>query len=89
MRTIYLRKDSADFTRKVTIDMAYLVTHKKIRLPKYIFEEGLYLPFKDGKQEGNSFEKYNLTKDKIVSEDGNFYYFNFPFKAEQVEGPAS
>ena len=87
MRTIYLRKDQGNFTRKVLIDMAYLVSNKKIRLPKTYFEEGLYLPYFDNKAVET--EKYFLTKDKIISEDHDHYYFKFPFKAEQVEDAAS
>jgi hypothetical protein len=33
--------------------------------------------------------KYNLTKDKIKKEDENFYYFKFPFKADEVEDYAN
>ena len=39
MRTLYLRKDDINITRKVLIDMAYLVSNKKIRLPKIYFED--------------------------------------------------
>ncbi len=86
MRTIYLRKDQGNFTRRVLIDMAYLVSNKKIRLPKTYFEDGLYLPYFDGK--AAEAEKYFLTKDKIISEDQNHFYFKFPFKPEQVENAA-
>ncbi len=82
MRTIYLRKDENNFTRKILIDMAYLVSHKIIRLPKYYFEDMLYLPFK--RKSHNEIEKFVLTRNNITSEDDNFYYFKFPFKAEEV-----
>lgn len=87
MRTIYLRKDDINITRKVLIDMAYLVSHKKIRLPKIYFEDSLYLLyFKDkGKQ---MVSKHFLTRDEIVSEDKEHYYFKFPFKPAQVENVA-
>ena len=43
---------------------------------------GLYLPFKS---DGNSItEKYELTKDKIIKEDEDHYFFKFPFKHNQV-----
>ena len=87
MRTIYLRKDQDSFTRRVLIDMAYLVSNKKIRLPKAYFEDGLYLPY--FKNSGSETEKYFLTKDKIISEDKNHYFFKFPFKPEQVENAAT
>ncbi len=86
MRTIYLRKDYDTHIRKVLIDMAYLVSHKKIRLPKYYFEEGLYLPHTS--KNGNEIENYFLTKDKILSETKDHYFFDFPFKAEEVENTA-
>jgi len=86
LRTIYLRKDQDNFIRRVLIDMAYLSADKKIRLPKAYFEEGLYLPFfKNGSKE---IDKYYLSKDKIISEDQNHYFFKFPFKPEQVEDAA-
>jgi len=82
MRTLYLRKDDSNSTRKILIDMAYLVSHKAIRLPKYYFEDDLYLPYKRKSQ--TEVEKFLLTKNNILSEDENFYYFKFPFKAEEV-----
>jgi hypothetical protein len=83
MRTIYLSVNRNGLIRKVSIDMAFLASHKKIRLPKYYFEEGLYLSYKkDLKQQ--SVEEYFLTKDKVKKEDNDFYYFDFPFKVEQV-----
>ncbi|MHB1688583.1 MAG: hypothetical protein ACYCVH_14615 [Ignavibacteriaceae bacterium] len=84
MRTIYLRIDENNFTRKVLIDMAYLVSHKKIRLPKYYHEENLYLPYTQTSNGDGLVEKYFLTKDKIISEDADFFYFKFIFKPEQV-----
>jgi len=87
MRTIYLRKDETDYTRKLLLDMAYLVTHNKIRLPKYYFEDSLYLPyFKD--KDKKEIHKYFLSKEDILSEDNDFYYFKFPFKTAQVEDAA-
>jgi len=83
MRTIYLSVNRNGLIRKVSIDMAFLASHNKIRLPKYYFEEGLYLSYKkDLKQQ--SVEDYFLTKDKVKKEDNDFYYFDFPFKMEQV-----
>jgi len=83
MRTIYLKVNRNGLIRKVGIDMAFLSSHKKIRLPKYYFEEGLYLSYKKNLKE-SSVEEYYLTKDKIKKEDTDFYYFDFPFKVEQV-----
>jgi hypothetical protein len=83
MRTIYLRVNRNGLIRKIGIDMAFLASHNKIRLPKYYFEEGLYLSYKkDLKQQ--PVEEYVLTKDKVKKEDNDFYYFDFPFKVEQV-----
>ena len=87
MRTIYLRKDYKDYTRKILLDMAYIASHKKIRLPKIYFEENLYFPF-ISEGNNNQSQKYFLTKDKIISEDTNHYFFDFPFKANQVEDSA-
>ena len=83
MRTIYLRKEDKNGIRKVLLDMPYLSSHKIIRFPKYQFEDGLYLLTKPKK--AKDIEKYKLTKDKINKEDDNFYYFKFPFKADEVE----
>ena len=83
MRTIYLKVNRNGLIRKVGIDMAFLSSHKKIRLPKYYFEEGLYLSYKKNLKE-SAVEEYYLTKDKIKKEDTDFYYFDFPFKVEQV-----
>lgn len=84
MRTIYLRKDTNNGTRKILIDMPYLVSHKKIRLPKWQWEEGLYLPYKP-ERANVEFEIYFLSEDKIIDKDENHYFFEFPFRAEQVE----
>ncbi len=84
MKPIYIRKDTNKGTRKVMIDMPYLVYHKKIRFPKRLWEDGLYLPYLP-ERTNVEFEKYFLTKDKILKEDENHIYFNFPFKPEQVE----
>lgn len=83
MRTIYLYSNSNGFLRKIAVDMAYLLSHKKIRLPKYYFEEGLFFNFSDVKN-SNKTESYFLSKDKIISEDKDFFYFSFPFKLNQV-----
>ncbi len=66
------------------IDMAYLVSHNKIRLPIIYYEEGLYLPYFNKEVK----DKYFLTKEKIIKEDGYHYFFNFPFPAEKVENAA-
>ena len=89
MRTIYLREDLEGFSRKVLIDMAYLVGHKKIRLLKRYYKETLYLPFNSNSQGSSNSERFYLTKDKIKSEDENHYFFDFPFKPEQVEEAAA
>lgn len=83
MRPVYLNKDQNNFTRKFMADMAFLVSHKQIRLPKYYFEEGLYFLYYKGLKNQN-IEKYFLTKDKAGSEDENFFYFNFPFTEDQI-----
>ena len=36
MRPIYLIKDHDSFQRKVMLDMAWLSSHKQIRLPKVL-----------------------------------------------------
>ena len=84
MRPIYLRVESNNHTRKVMVDMPYLVSHKKIRLPKWQFEEGLFLPYKP-ERTNVDFERYYLSKNLILNEDQDHYFFNFPFKPEQVE----
>lgn len=83
MRTIYLKVNRNGLIRKVSIDMAFLSSHNKIRLPKYYFEEGLYLSYKKNLTE-TSVEEYYLTKEKVKKEDNDFFYFDFPFKLEQV-----
>jgi len=83
MRTIYLKVNRNGLIRKVSIDMAFLSSHNKIRLPKYYFEEGLYLSYKKNLKE-SSVEEYFLTKDKVKKEDNDFFYFDFPFELEQV-----
>jgi hypothetical protein len=65
------------------LDMAWLSSHKQIRLPKYYMEEGNYLPIKSNSK--NEIEKYFLTKDKLIKEDDKHYFFKFPFKPEEVE----
>lgn len=83
MRPIYLIKDHNSFQRKVMLDMAWLSSHKQIRLPKYYFEDELYLPHKS--KDKIEIEKYYLTKDKILKEDTDHFFFKFPFNAEEVE----
>ena len=83
MRTIFLSVSRNGFIRKVGIDMAFLSSHNKIRLPKYYFETGLYLSYKKDLK-NTSVDEYFLTKEKIKKEDTDFYYFDFPFKVEQV-----
>lgn len=83
MRPIYLIKDQGTFQRKVMLDMAWLSSHKQIRLPKYYLEDGIYLPFKS--KNNVEIEKYFLTKDKILKEDKDHFFFKFPFKPEEVE----
>ena len=80
---IYLKVNKNGVVRKIAVDMASLASHKKIRLPKYYFEEGLYLTYKKNINE-STIDEYHLTKDKITKEDKDFYYFDFPFKIEQV-----
>jgi hypothetical protein len=87
MRTIYLRKDDINITRKILIDMAYLVSHKKIRMLKINFEDSLYLPYFNDK-DNQHVSKHFLTRDEIVFEDHDHYYFKFPFKPAQVENAA-
>lgn len=84
MSTYYLRVERNNQTRKILIDMAFLAKHNLIRLPKYYYEDGLYLPYKNNVTDNSSFEKYELTKDKMIKEDENFYFFKFPFKHHQV-----
>lgn len=88
MRPIYLYVDKYGITRKVAIDLAYLFPHKQIRLPKWQFEDGLYLKYLPDNKNLTEVEKYFLTKDKIIKEDNEFYYFKFPFKYEQVSNVA-
>ncbi len=83
MRPIYLIKNQGSFQRKVMLDMAWLSSHKQIRLPKRYLEDGIYLPHKS--KDKFEIEKYFLTKDKIVKEDTDHFFFKFPFKPEEVE----
>lgn len=80
---LYLRVNRTGIVRKVLVDMAFLLTHRIIRLPKYYFEEGLYFLYKNEKSESLT-EEYYLTKDKIIKEDKTYFYFNFPIKLEQI-----
>jgi hypothetical protein len=84
MRPIYLYIEKYGIIRKVAVDTAYLFPHKQIRLPKWQFEDGLYLNYLPDINNKSQVEKYFLTKDKILKEDKDFYYFAFPFKYEQV-----
>ena len=84
---IYLKVNTNGILRKIAVDMASLASHKKIRLPKYYFEDGLHLSYKKNIND-SIVEEYYLTKDKIKKEDSDFYYFDFPFKMEQVYGIA-
>jgi hypothetical protein len=84
MKPIYLRIESNNGIRKVMTDMAYLASHKKIRLPKWQWEEGLYLPYKP-ERTNVEFERHFLSEDKIIKEDADHYFFDFPFRVEQVE----
>lgn len=83
MRTIYLRVEKNGIIRKFAVDMAYLAKHNIIRLPKEYYEDGLYFPYKDIKN-NSSIKNYVLSKDKIFKEDNDFYYFKFNLKMEQV-----
>lgn len=80
---LYLRVNRTGIVRKVLVDMAFLLTHRIIRLPKYYCEEGLYFLYKNEKSESLT-EEYYLTKDKIIKEDKTYFYFNFPIKLEQI-----
>lgn len=84
MRPIYFYIDKYGITRKVAVDLPYLFSHKEIRLPKWQFEEGLYLRYLPDINNHSNIEKYFITKDKIIKEDKNFYYFKFPFGYEQL-----
>jgi hypothetical protein len=81
MKPVYMRKDSENITRKIMMDMAFLASHKKIRIPKWLYEDGLYFIYKNK----TDVDKYFLTKDKIKKEDEYHYFFDFPFKDNQVE----
>ncbi|HKB87497.1 MAG TPA: hypothetical protein VKD08_15075 [Ignavibacteriaceae bacterium] len=82
MRPVYLRKEANNIVRKVMMDMAYLASHHKIRLTKRLYEDGLYFYFKNK----DGIDKYYLSRDRIKKEDEFHYFFDFPFKEEQVEG---
>lgn len=84
MRPIYIYVDKYGIIRKVAVDTAYLFPHKQIRLPKWQYEDGLYLLYLPEISEKSKIAKYFLSKDKILREDKNFYYFAFPFTYEQV-----
>lgn len=84
MRTIYLFVEKSGLLRKVSLDMAYLASHNKIRLLKFYFEDGLYLNYLDNPDDQANIKKYDLTREKIVSEDKDHYFFKFPFALNQV-----
>lgn len=84
MRPIYLYVEKNGFLRKVALDMAYLASHKGIRLLKFYFEEGLYLNHLKNPEDASSTDKYYLTMDNVISEDNDHYFFKFPFKLSQV-----
>lgn len=84
MRTIYLYIEKDGLLRKVAIDMAYFSTYKKIRLLKFYFEEGLYLKYLKDAKDKQSLDNFYLSKDKIIKEDSDFYYFKIPFKVNQI-----
>lgn len=83
MHKIYLFVEKNNHFRKVGVDQPYLFKHKKIRLLKEYFEDGLFLPHS---KNSDNVERYFLTKDKILKEDEHHYFFNFPFKFDEVEG---
>jgi hypothetical protein len=83
MQKIYLYIEKNNQIRKVAVDQPYLFAHKKLRLLKDYLEDGLFILHLNNNK---NFERYYLTKDKINKEDEHHYYFNFPFKFEQVEG---
>jgi hypothetical protein len=88
MKTLYIRKEDRDFTRKVLMDMAFISSHKKLRLLKYLYEDGMYIPYYKDVKDRSEVDKYYLGRDKIKSEDNDFYFFDFPFKPLQVEDTA-
>jgi hypothetical protein len=49
MRPIYLFVEKNSIVRKIMIDMAYLSAKKKIRLLKYLYEDGLYFFYPNSK----------------------------------------
>lgn len=89
MKPLYARKETVHGIRKVMLDMAFIVTNKKIRLPKYYMEEGLFLPYYPDKKDKSKTEKFFLTRENAKKEDENFYYYDFKLKPEQVEELAS
>jgi len=82
MHKIYLYVEKNNHIRKIAVDLPYLFTHKKIRLLKDYFENEMYLPILNS---SNLIEKYFLTKEKIIKDDGHHYYFDLPFKINQAE----
>lgn len=88
MKPIYARTEK-NGVRKVMLDMAFIVTNRMIRLPKYYMEDGLYFPYYPDKKDKNKIEKFYLDKVKAKKEDNNFYYYDFKLKPEQVEDIAS
>ena len=84
MRTIYFYVEKNGILRKVSIDMAYLKVHKKIRLLKFYFEEGLYFLYLRNPDDKTSIDKYYLSKEKVIYEDKDHFFFKFPFIFNQV-----
>ena len=62
MHKIYLFVEKNNHFRKVGVDQPYLFKHKKIRLLKEYFEDGLFLPHS---KNSDNVERYFLTKDEI------------------------
>jgi hypothetical protein len=89
MKPIYVRKEANNTTRKIMLDMAFISSNKKIRFPKYYMEDGLYFPYYPDKNDKSKIEIFLLKKENAKKEDNDFYYYDFPFKAEQVENIAS
>jgi hypothetical protein len=84
MKTVYLIKDYGTFKRKIVVDIAYLVSNKKLRVPKVYYEEDLYLPYiKD--LDNPQVEKLILSKDKIISEDEHHFFFDVAVHPSQIE----
>jgi hypothetical protein len=88
MKPIYARKETSNGTRRIMLDMAFLVSNKKIRFPKYYMEDGLFLPYYPDKNDKTKTEKLLISKENAKSQDNDFYYYDFRLKPEQVEDVA-